>query len=49
MKYQIIEKHFGDREEYHVCLIEDKVIKAARIFHNKEDALKYMEEMNESV
>ena len=49
MKYELIQKHFGDREEYHVCLIEDKVITAKRKFQNKEDALKYMEEMNESV
>ena len=49
MKYELIQKHFGDREEYHVCLIKDKVVTAARIFHNKEDALKYLDEMNESI
>lgn len=45
MKYDIIVKHFGDRVEYHVVFIENRVIKESKTFIDKKDAEKYIKEL----
>ncbi len=42
MTYDIIVKHYGDRVEYHVVTIENRVIKENKIFAHKDDAEKYI-------
>ncbi len=47
MKHDIIVKHFGDRVEYHVVFIENRVIKESKIFMYKEDAEKYIKTLEQ--
>tara|TARA_B100001939_G_scaffold174551_1_gene150251 strand:+ start:297 stop:443 length:147 start_codon:yes stop_codon:yes gene_type:complete len=48
MKYEIIEKHFGDRTEYHVVIIKEGVITASRTFYELQAALDYKDKLENS-
>tara|TARA_Y100001937_G_scaffold46716_1_gene65572 strand:- start:7623 stop:7769 length:147 start_codon:yes stop_codon:yes gene_type:complete len=45
MTHELIEKHFNDRTEYHVVFMENKIIKASKIFLIKEEAERYLDSL----